>query len=139
MLEPSTRQMAALGRYLVPPRRRAAILAARARTSTRITALWDDVDVLMTPALAKTAIAAEGGYGRPAPLAVDIAGRFTPFTPIFNLTGQPAVSVPAGVGTDGLPLAVQLVGRVGAEEMLYSLAGQIEEAAPWAQRRPTVS
>jgi amidase len=139
MLEPSTRQMAALGRYVVPPRRRTALLASRDRTTARIGALWDDVDVLMTPALAKTAIAAKGGYGRPAPLAIDIAGRFTPFTPIFNLTGQPAVSVPAGVGADGLPLAVQLVGRVGAEETLYSLAGQIEEAAPWAQRRPSVS
>jgi amidase len=139
MLEPSTRQMAALGRYVVPPRRRTALLASRDRTTARIGALWDDVDVLVTPALAKTAIAAKGGYGRPAPLAIDIAGRFTPFTPIFNLTGQPAVSVPAGVGADGLPLAVQLVGRVGAEETLYSLAGQMEEAAPWAQRRPSIS
>jgi len=135
LLEPSTRQMAAGGRFLVPPARRRRLLAGRAR----ITALWDEFDVLMTPALAKTAIGAEGGYGRPAPLAVDIAGRFTPFTPLFNLTGQPAVSVPAGLGSDGLPLAVQLVGRVGAEDTLYSLAGQIEAAAPWAQRRPTVS
>jgi len=138
-MEPSTRQMAALGRYLVPPRRREAILVARAKTTARITALWDEVDVLLTPALAKTAIAAEGGYGKPAPVAIDIAGRFTPFTPIFNITGQPAVSIPAGVGSDGLPLAVQLVGRVGAEDTLYSLAGQIEQAAPWAQRRPAVS
>ena len=138
-MEPSTRQMAALGRYLVPPRRREAILVARAKTTARITALWDEVDVLLTPALAKTAIAAEGGYGKPAPMAIDIAGRFTPFTPIFNITGQPAVSIPAGVGSDGLPLAVQLVGRVGAEDTLYSLAGQIEQAAPWAQRRPAVS
>jgi amidase len=139
LLEPSTRQMAAGGRYLVPPARRRRVLARRARTTARITALWDEFDVLMTPALARTAIAAEGGYGRPAPLAVDIAGRFTPFTPLFNLTGQPAVSIPAGLGSDGLPLAVQLVGRVGAEDTLYSLAGQIEAAAPWAQRRPTVS
>jgi amidase len=138
LLEPSTRQMAAFGRYLVPPRRRAALLAARPKTTARITALWDEFDVLLTPALARTAIAAEGGYGRAAPLGIDIAGRFTPFTPIFNLTGQPAISVPAGVGSDGLPLAVQLVGRVGAEDTLYSLAGQIEEAQPWAQRRPNL-
>jgi amidase len=138
-LEPSTRQMAALGRYLVPPRRREAILAARARTTARITALWEEFDVLLTPTLAKTAIAAEGGYGKPAPAAVDIAGRFAPFTPVFNITGQPAISIPAGVGGDGLPLAVQLIGRVGAEDTLYSLAGQIEAAAPWAQRRPTLS
>ena len=138
-LEPSSRQMANGGRYLVPPRRRTRLLAARSATTARITSLWDEFDVLMTPALAKTAIPAEGGYGRPAPLAIDVAGRFTPFTPLFNLTGQPAVAVPAGVGADGLPLAVQLVGRVGAEDTLYSLAGQIERAAPWAQRRPTVS
>ncbi len=138
-LEGSTRQMAAMGRYLVPRRRREAILAARARTTARITALWEEFDVLVTPTLAKTAIAAEGGYGKPAPVAIDIAGRFAPFTPIFNVTGQPAISIPAGVGTDGLPLAVQLVGRVGAEDTLYSLAGQIEAAAPWAQRRPQVS
>jgi amidase len=138
-LEASTRQMAALGRYLVPPRRREAILASRARTTARITALWEEFDVLLTPTLARTAIAAEGGYGRPAPVAIDIAGRFAPFTPVFNVTGQPAISIPAGVGSDGLPLAVQLVGRVGAEETLYSLAGQIEQAAPWAQRRPYVS
>jgi amidase len=138
-LEPTTRQMAAMGRYLVPPRRREAILAGRARTTARITALWEEFDVLLMPTLAKTAIAAEGGYGKPAPSAIDIAGRFAPFTPVFNVTGQPAISIPGGVGSDGLPLAVQLVGRVGAEDTLYSLAGQIEAAAPWAQRRPTLS
>lgn len=131
-----TRQMAAGGRYLVPPRRRAKLLAKRAATTARILSLWNDVDVLMTPGLAKTAIAAEGGFNKPAPLAIDIAGRFTPFTPIFNLTGQPAISIPAGIGSDGLPLSVQLVGRHGAEDVLYSLAGQIEAAAPWAGRRP---
>jgi amidase len=55
---------------------------------------------------------------------------------VFNLTGQPAVAVPAGSDTGGLPLSVQLVGRPGAEDVLYALAGQLERAAPWAQRRP---
>jgi Asp-tRNA(Asn)/Glu-tRNA(Gln) amidotransferase A subunit family amidase len=93
----------------------------------------------MTPGLAKTAIDARGGYGRPAPVAVDMAGRFTPFTPLFNITGQPAITIPAGTGTDGLPLSVQLVGRLGAEGLLYSLAGQIEAAAPWVAQRPSIS
>jgi amidase len=101
--------------------------------------LWNRFDVLLTPALAKPPILAAGGYGRPAPVAVDIAGRFTPFTPIFNLTGQPAVSLPAGLDASGLPLSVQLVGRLGAEDVLYSLAGQIEAAAPWAALRPPVA
>ena len=67
---------------------------------------------------------------------IDKAGRFTPFTPIFNLTGQPAVTIPAGFGSDGLPLSVQLVGRPGAEDTLYALAGQIESARPWNEHRP---
>ncbi|PZS07347.1 MAG: amidase [Solirubrobacterales bacterium] len=135
LLERSTRQMAIAGRVLVPERRRDGLRARRAATSARILALWDEVDVLLTPGLASTAIAAEGGYGHAAPIAFDRAARFTPFTPAFNLTGQPAVTVPAG-GSDGLPLSVQLVGRPGAEATLYSLAAQIEAARPWAQQRP---
>jgi amidase len=138
-LERSTREMAAGGRYLVPPRRRDRVLRRRACSSARIMSLWNEFDVLLTPALAKTAIAAEGGYGRSAPVAVNIAGRFTPFTAMFNLTGQPAVSLPAGLGADGMPLSVQLVGKLGAEDTLYALAGEIETAAPWAQRRPPSS
>jgi len=138
-LERSSRQMAAGGRRLVPPRRRARLLARRPRTIARIRSLWDEIDVLVTPGLAKTAIAAEGAFGRSAPVAVDAAGRFTPFTPVFNLTGQPAVTLPAGVGDDGLPLSVQLIGAPGAEDVLYSLAGQIESAAPWVDRRPPMA
>ncbi|MBV8955662.1 MAG: amidase [Solirubrobacterales bacterium] len=134
--EPLTRQMAGAGRRLVPPRRRHQLLAKRPATTARILALWDDADVLLTPGLAKTAIAAEGAYGKPAPRAIDVAGRFTPYTAVFNVTGQPAITLPAGFGADGLPLSVQLVGRPGAEDLLYSLAGQIEAAQPWAARRP---
>ena len=120
-------------------RRRDKLLAKRSATTARILALWDEVDVLLTPALATTAIAAEGGYGKSAPLAIDKAGRFTPFTAVFNLTGQPAIAIPAGFGSDGLPLSVQLVGRHGAEDTLYSLAGQIEAARPWADKRPPLA
>jgi amidase len=138
-LETTTRQMAAAGRRLVPPFRVKQLMARRDKAVARILALWDEIDVLVTPGTARTAIAAEGGYGRPAPLAIDVAGRFTPFTPVFNLTGQPAVTLPVGIGKDGLPLSIQLVGRVGAEDVLYSLAGQIESAAPWAERRPAIA
>ena len=72
-------------------------------------------------------------------LAIDIAGRFTPFTPIFNLTGQPALTIPAGISAEGLPLSVQLVGRPGSEDTLYSLAGQIESARPWAEAKPSLT
>jgi amidase len=67
------------------------------------------------------------------------SGLFTPFTPVFNASGQPGISVPLFHGEDGLPLAVQLVGRPAAEGTLLALAAQLEAARPWAQRRPEVA
>ena len=67
------------------------------------------------------------------------SGRFTPYTAIFNVTGQPAISVPLFGGDDGLPLAVQLAGRPAGEAELLSLAAQLEQAQPWAQRRPELA
>jgi amidase len=138
MLERSTRQLAAAGRRLVPERRREKLLTQRPARTARVLELWQEVDVLLMPVLASTAIAAEGAYGKSAPVAIDRASRFMPFNPLFNVTGQPSIALPAGFGADGLPLSVQLIGRPGAEDMLYSLAGQIETARPWAQHRPRV-
>jgi amidase len=138
-LEPLSRRMAGLGRLIVPDRRRARLLSRRAAPTARILALWDEVDVLLTPALSRTALPADGGFGKPAPLAFNLGASFTPFTPVINLTGQPAIAVPAGVGSDGLPLSVQLVGRPGGEETLFALAAQIEAARPLADRRPPIS
>lgn len=139
LLEPLSRQMAAVGRTLVPDRRRGHLVMRRAGVTARILSLWNEVDVLLTPGLASTALPAEGGFGKPLPLAFNTAGSFTPWTPVVNLTGQPAVAVPAGTGGDGLPLSVQLIGRPGAEQTLYALAAQLEQAQPWAGRRPPVS
>jgi amidase len=139
LAERSTRQLAALGRRLVPERRREWLLAARPRVTVRIARLWEQCDVLLTPGLASTAIAAEGAHGKSGPRALLLAGRFMPWFPAFNLTGQPAISLPPGVGADGLPLSVQLVGRHGEEQTLYSLAGQIEAARPWAGERPPLA
>ena len=137
-LERSTRQLVGAGRRLVPSRRREQLLAGRAGRTARVLELWNEIDVLLMPVLATTAIAAEGAYGKSAPVAFDRSSRFMPFNPLFNLTGQPAIAVPAGFGADGLPLSVQLVGRPGAEDLLYSLAGQLETARPWAHHRPPV-
>jgi amidase len=64
------------------------------------------------------------------------SGYFTPFTAIFNVTGQPAISLPLYQGEDGLPTAVQLVGPPAREEVLLSLAVQLEAAQPWSDRVP---
>jgi amidase len=61
-----------------------------------------------------------------------------PFTPLFNMTGQPAISLPLGQSSEGLPIGVQLVARYGDEATLLRLAAQLEEALPWALRRPSL-
>jgi Asp-tRNA(Asn)/Glu-tRNA(Gln) amidotransferase A subunit family amidase len=60
----------------------------------------------------------------------------TAFTAVCNATGVPAMSVPLEWTDDGLPIGMHFVGRFGAEEMLYSLAAQLERACPWRNRRP---
>lgn len=116
---------------------RGAEIALQAFTR-RLVAFLAPYDALLTPALAE----------RPLPLGtLDTAaphplhtftrsGHFTPFTPVFNASGQPAISLPLYEGTDGLPLAVQIVGRPAGEAALLALAAQLEEAQPWAERRP---
>lgn len=75
-----------------------------------------------------------GGADRSATQAFE----FTPFTPVFNVTGQPAMSVPLAWTDDNLPLGLHFVGRPSDEVTLYSLAGQLERAQPWAHRRPPI-
>ena len=60
--------------------------------------------------------------------------RYSPFSPLANVTGQPAISLPLAMSTQGLPIGVQLVGRFGADTRLLEIAAQLEAAAPWAGR-----
>jgi amidase len=64
---------------------------------------------------------------------------YVPFTAMFNITGQPAISLPLAWGDGGLPVGVQLVGRYGDEATLLRLAAQLEQALPWASRVPQVA
>ena len=68
-----------------------------------------------------------------------LAGRKVPFTPAWNVTGQPALSLPAGWSHDGLPLAVQLIGPPGSEALLLSVAASLQAQEDWTDRRPPIS
>ena len=105
-----------------------------------VVAFFAEYDLLLTPALAERPlpIGECNGLGED-PLA-DLArsGRFTPFTSLFNVTGQPAISIPLGFGDDGLPTAAQLVAKPLGEDTLLQLAAQIETARPPDGRRPAL-
>jgi amidase len=98
-------------------------------------------DALLTPALAERPLPI-GTLDTAAPDPMSTftrSGLFTPFTPVFNASGQPGISLPLYQGEDDLPLGVQLVGRPAGEAALLALALQVEAAAPWLGRRPHVS
>ncbi len=100
----------------------------------------DGWDLLLTPTLAEPPlrIGELDEHDGSNPLAPSMrAGRFVTFTPPFNATGQPAISLPLHWSADGLPIGVQLVAAYGREDVLIRVASQLEVAAPWAERRPS--
>jgi amidase len=106
----------------------------------QIAQYFEGIDVLLTPTLAEPP-APLGTFDSPPgePLTGLLrAASYVPFTPPFNVTGQPGISLPLHWNEAGLPIGVQFVGRFGDEETLLSLAGQLEQAVPWADRRPPV-
>jgi amidase len=69
---------------------------------------------------------------------LDSVGETGAFTLPFNVTGQPAISLPLHRNAEGLPIGVQFVAAYGREDILIQLAAQLEQAAPWADQRPMV-
>lgn len=107
----------------------------------QLVAFLEPYDVLLTPALAERPLPL-GSLDTAAPDPMSTftrSGLFTPFTPVFNASGQPGISLPLYQGEDGLPLGVQLVGRPAGEASLLALASQLEVATPWADRRAPIS
>lgn len=100
----------------------------------------ESYDVWLTPTLAAPPLEL-GRLSLSNPKVEDYyqtAGTFAAFTSLFNMTGQPAMSVPLAMSKSGLPIGIQFAGRYGDEATLFRLAGQLERAAPWAGRRPSV-
>jgi amidase len=97
-------------------------------------------DVWMTPTVAEPPLPLGSFDPQPGnPLAgLYRAAAFVPFTPICNVTGQPAMSVPLFWNSDGLPVGTHFVGRFGDEATLFRLAAQLEAARPWAVRWPVI-
>lgn len=103
---------------------------------TRRMAGWwaSGFDLLVTPTLG----APPPRIGELAAASVEKILGFIPFTPPFNVTGQPAVSLPLHWSSDGLPIGVQLIAAYGREDLLIRVAAQLEQAKPWVDRRPPI-
>ena len=108
--------------------------------SRRIVGFWSETDVVLTPTLALPPVPIgwqESVEGAVAQLFRNT--EFTPFTAVANLTGQPAMSLPLHWTETELPIGVQIIGPPAGDALLLSLAAQIEEARPWADRRPPLA
>ena len=102
--------------------------------------LFEEFDVFLTPVMGTTPPPI--GHIDPVSLEPREVGKRQakafPFTPPFNFTGQPAMSVPLMESSDGLPIGMQFAGRYADETTLFRLAAQLEEARPWIGRRPQI-
>ncbi len=137
-LERRARGFGRLGRMVPEPLFRKA-LKEQATDAERVNGIFRSHDVLMTPVMGGTAPPVRKWEGMGALRTVIGMGRFYPYCVPWNHLGNPAMSVPAGFSSSGLPLAVQIVGRPGDEATLLSLAAQIEAERPWADARPPFS
>ncbi|MEV5878929.1 amidase family protein [Streptomyces sp. NPDC052101] len=128
-----TRVHADLGRRFV---RSVRTSDSRERLRARLTPFFTEHDVLLTPALARRSPAAGPWHERGWLRNVLANTAYSPFTPPWNLTGWPAMSVPFGALPSGAPCAVQLAGRPGTEAVLLELAEELEKLRPWRRTAP---
>jgi amidase len=138
-VEPLTWALISVGRALTSAQYLKSVEELQ-RQARKMSTMFAEFDVLLTPTLGEPPLEL-GSFDSPPdnPLAgLFRAASFVPFTPAFNVSGQPAVSLPLHWNDAGLPIGVQFVGRFGDEETLISLSAQLEEARPWIERRPRV-
>lgn len=110
--------------------------------SRKVGAFFQGYDALVTPTLARPpAPHGEINQNKPGMTPMEWTQQvfsYCPFTPLFNSTGQPAISLPMHWAANGLPIGVQIAGRFGDEATLIRLASQLEQARPWKERRPAL-
>jgi amidase len=139
-VEEITWSVAEMGRGIPAPEYLAAVARNQAR-SREILGWWaSGFDLLVTPTCAAPPPPL-GHFAAPAGRAMEGFVRalpFTAFTSVFNLTGQPAISLPLFWSESGLPIGVQLVAATGREDLLLRVAAQLEAERPWRDRRPPV-
>ncbi|MEA2340964.1 MAG: amidase [Solirubrobacteraceae bacterium] len=136
-LERRTRAMARMGAAWTPVIKR--LRAREQATAARVNALFDEVDVVLTPATARGPFRVGQFHGRGALWTLNAVAPRVPWLGVANATGQPAAAVPVGLDDDGLPMGVQLLGRPHDEATLLALAAQLEVARPWNLRRPALT
>jgi amidase/6-aminohexanoate-cyclic-dimer hydrolase len=116
-------------------------LAALHAYGRRVARFFLDYDALLMPVLAEPP-AKLGRFAMTNPDFMDYRlgpngiAPYSPFTPLANMSGQPAATLPLAWSKDGLPIGIQFVARFGDEATLFRLGGQLEAAQPWAARRP---
>jgi amidase len=138
-LEPLTRALHGAGREIRASDYLLAVTALQ-RIAREVAGFFARYDVWVTPTLASPPVPL-GSFDRRSTDAMAVfrqASEFVPFTPLFNATGQPAVSLPLHWSASGLPIGVQFAAAFGAEATLVRLAAALEEARPWAARTPPV-
>lgn len=138
LLEPLTRHLAAQGAALAPADVQA-LIGRMLRYRAAYDASFRDYDVLLTPVLTRHAvpIGLLAHTRPPAEMVADMM-RLVAYTPVQNMAGAAAMSVPIMTATNGLPLGMHFAARRGDDALLLDLAFQLEKAAPWAQRRPPI-
>ena len=137
-LRPLTQHLRERGRAVSGPDFANALAALNVHARTGIAAT-DQFDAVLVPTVAQ--LPRPVGWfteGRDPAEDFELQKRFTPFTAMYNMTGQPAISLPLYWSAEGLPIGMMLVGRPAGDAALLALAAQVEAAQPWADRRPPV-
>lgn len=134
LLDPANARSAEFGDGLSAPDFVRAMDSIHAE-SRKVLSFWDDYDVLITPTFTRTAPRI-GEMGADPATAGDEHLDWLSFTYPANCTGQPAISLPLAIHSDGLPIGIQLVGPPQGEAVILALSAQLEAARPWASRVP---